>query len=188
MQAGNEDGARRVSTTMPCYEGTMIRRALPVVLSIAACGSPRPDVAAPTPHAVPGPTDPKPVAAARAVPERVRSVEGITEYRLANGLQVLLFPDPTQSTVTVNITYLVGSRLEGYGETGMAHLLEHMMFKGTAKFRNVLKLLDERGAQENGTTWTDRTNYYETLTASKDNLEFALDLEADRMVNALISP
>ena len=119
---------------------------------------------------------------------KVRTVEGITEYKLANGLQVLLFPDTTQSTVTVNITYLVGSRHEGYGETGMAHLLEHMLFKGTTKYRNVLKLLEEKGAQMNGTTWTDRTNYYETLPASQENLDFALEMEADRMVNALISP
>ena len=56
---------------------------------------------------------------------QVTSVEGITEYRLANGLKVLLFPDPSKQTITVNITYLVGSRHEDYGETGMAHLLEH---------------------------------------------------------------
>lgn len=130
-----------------------------------------------------------PVAAGPVTaPTRVRTVEGITEYRLANGLQVLLFPDPTQSTVTVNVTYLVGSRVEGYGETGMAHLLEHMLFKGTAKHRNVMKLLEARGAIMNGTTWTDRTNYYETLPATADNLDFALELEADRMVNAQISP
>jgi zinc protease len=129
-----------------------------------------------------------PAAATAASVERITSVEGITEYRLDNGLVVLLFPDPTQSTFTVNITYLVGSRHEGYGETGMAHLLEHMLFKGTAKYRNVLKLLNERGAHLNGTTWTDRTNYFETLTATPENLDFALDLEADRMVNALISP
>lgn len=120
--------------------------------------------------------------------KKIRTVEGITEYQLDNGMQVLMFPDPTQSTVTVNITYLVGSRVEGYGETGMAHLLEHMLFKGTKRHRNVLKLLDERGGQANGTTWTDRTNYYETLPATPENLEFALDLEADRMTNALISP
>src|SRR6266550_6854406 len=59
------------------------------------------------------------------------TVEGIAEYTLANGLKVLLFPDPSQQKTTVNITYLVGSRHENYGETGMAHLLEHMMFKGT---------------------------------------------------------
>jgi zinc protease len=162
-----------------------------------ACAAPlRPAPAAPALPAVsPAPAvaaaDPKP--AAKPAPRggkatKVRTVEGITEYRLENGLVVLLFPDPTQSTFTVNITYLVGSRNEGYGETGMAHLLEHMLFKGTAKYRNVLKLLNERGAHLNGTTWTDRTNYYETLTATPENLEFALDLEADRMVNALISP
>ncbi len=59
--------------------------------------------------------------------ERVTSVEGITEYRLANGLKVLLFPDPTKETITVNVTYLVGSSHENYGETGMAHLLEHLV-------------------------------------------------------------
>jgi zinc protease len=131
-------------------------------------------------------TPAKPVANAKAT--KVRSVEGITEYAMDNGMQVLLFPDQTQSTVTVNITYLVGSRHEGYGETGMAHLLEHMLFKGTAKYRNVLKLLEEKGAQMNGTTWTDRTNYFETLTATQENLDWALDMEADRMINALISP
>jgi zinc protease len=75
-----------------------------------------------------------PAVAADTVPSRLTKVtaaEGITEYRLANGLRVLIFPDQTKPTVLVNITYLVGSRLEGYGETGMAHLLEHMMFKGT---------------------------------------------------------
>jgi predicted Zn-dependent peptidase len=108
------------------------------------------------------------------------------QYTLGNGLQAAV---PTrQNTVTVNITYLVGSRVEGYGETGMAHLLEHMLFKGTAKHRNVMKLLEEKGAQMNGSTWTDRTNYYETLPASQANLDFALELEADRMLNATISP
>src|ERR1035441_1628433 len=75
-----------------------------------------------------------------SVPEGVQlvtSVEGITEYALPNGLHVLLFPDPSKQTTTVNITYLVGSRNESYGETGMAHLLEHLMFKGTASHPNV---------------------------------------------------
>jgi zinc protease len=117
---------------------------------------------------------------------KVRSMGGIDEYVLANGMSVLLFPDPSQSSVTVNVTYLVGSRHEGYGETGMAHLLEHMLFKGTPTHRNVMKLLDEKGAFFNGSTWNDRTNYYETLPASADNLKFALELEADRMVNASI--
>src|SRR5580765_1777327 len=107
-----------------------------------------------------------PAAAAPSKAHKVRTVEGITEYRLDNGLQVLLYPDPTQSTITVNVTYLVGSRHEGYGETGMAHLLEHMMFKGSPRHRNVLKLVGEKGGQLNGSTDLDRTNYYETLPAS----------------------
>ena len=92
---------------------------------------------------------------------KVTSVEGITEYRLDNGLQVLLFPDQSKPTVTVNLTYLVGSRHEGYGETGMAHLLEHMVFKGTPSRPDIPKLLQDHGAKFNGTTWVDRTNYYE---------------------------
>ncbi len=119
--------------------------------------------------------------------EQVTSVEGITEYRLDNGLQILLFPDQSQETQTVNITYHVGSKHENYGETGMAHLLEHLVFKGTPDHPNIPKELTDRGAEPNGTTWTDRTNYFETFAASDDNLEWALDLEADRMINSFIS-
>ena len=68
---------------------------------------------------------------------RVGSVEGIDEYRLANGLQVLLVPDGSKPTTTVNLTYRVGSRHESYGETGMAHLLEHLLFKGSPKHPRV---------------------------------------------------
>jgi zinc protease len=118
--------------------------------------------------------------------EAVASVEGITEYRLDNGLRVLLFPDPTKPQITVNITYMVGSRHEGYGETGMAHLLEHLLFKGTPDHPDIMQELTERGAQPNGTTWFDRTNYFEIFPASTDNLEWALDLEADRMINARV--
>src|SRR5438067_1071537 len=95
--------------------------------------------------------------------ERVTSVEGITEYKLPNGLHVLLFPDPTKQSITVNATYLVGSRHEHYGETGMAHLLEHMVFKGTPNHLNVPKELSDHGARPNGTTSYDRTNYFETF-------------------------
>lgn len=115
------------------------------------------------------------------------SVEGITEYRLANGLRVLLFPDPTKPNVTVNVTYFVGSKHEGYGETGMAHLLEHLLFKGTPTTKNVPQALTERGARPNGTTWLDRTNYFETLPATDENLRWALSFEADRMVNSFIA-
>ncbi len=118
--------------------------------------------------------------------KKVASVEGISEYQLDNGLRVLVFPDNSQSKVTVNMTVLVGSRQEGYGETGMAHLLEHMVFKGTPRHPQIPKALQEHGAQFNGSTSVDRVNYFETLTATDENLEFALDLEADRMVNSYI--
>ncbi len=130
-------------------------------------------------------------AASRARPAqratKGASVEGITEYTLPNGLRVLLFPDASKPTVTVNITYLVGSRHEAYGETGMAHLLEHMVFKGTPCHEKIFQELTERGANPNGTTWFDRTNYFETLTSTADNLAWALDLEADRMTNSYIA-
>jgi zinc protease len=118
---------------------------------------------------------------------KVTSVEGITEYRLNNGLRVLLFPDSSKPTVTVNVTYLVGSRNEGYGETGMAHLLEHMLFKGTQKHGEILAELTARGAQSNGSTDFDRTNYFETLAATDENLKWAIEMEADRMVNSRVA-
>ncbi|MEW4488653.1 insulinase family protein [Thalassoglobus sp. JC818] len=118
--------------------------------------------------------------------EEITSVEGITEYQLENGVRVLLFPDPSKPQVTVNMTVFVGSRHEGYGEAGMAHLLEHMLFKGTPDHPNIPKVLKEHGAQFNGTTWLDRTNYYETLPASEENLKFAIQLEADRLVNSFV--
>jgi zinc protease len=114
-------------------------------------------------------------------------VEGITGYTLPNGMQFLLFPDESKATTTVNIVYFVGSRHENYGETGMAHLLEHLVFKGTPRHPNIPQELSQHGADPNGTTWTDRTNYYETFPASDANLAWALDLEADRMINSYIA-
>ena len=90
--------------------------------------------------------------------QKVVTVEGVTEYRLANGLRVLLFPDSSKPTITVNMTYLVGSRHEGYGETGMAHLLEHLMFKGSKNYPEPTKEFTRRGFKMNGSTWLDRTN------------------------------
>jgi zinc protease len=121
-----------------------------------------------------------------APPRKVASVEGITEYQYDNGLRLLLYPDNSQSKVTVNLTVMVGSRHEGYGETGMAHLLEHLVFKGTPTHTNIPKALQEHGASFNGSTSVDRVNYYETMAASDENLEFALRLEADRMMNSFI--
>ncbi len=118
---------------------------------------------------------------------QVHQLEGVTEYRLANGLQVLLAPDASKPTTTVNVTYRVGSRMENYGETGMAHLLEHLMFKGTPEHRDITAELTRRGMRPNGTTWFDRTNYFETFAASQANLDWALRMEADRMVHSFIS-
>ena len=162
--------------------GTMFLRGL-LALVFAAAYSPG--------ALLPAVTMQAPASASAVTPqgvERVTSVEGITEYRLtSNGLRVLLFPDPTKETITVNITYLVGSAHENYGETGMAHLLEHLVFKGSPKHPNIPQELTAHGSRPNGTTWTDRTNYFETFSATDANLEWALDLEADRMVNSFIA-
>jgi zinc protease len=128
-----------------------------------------------------------PAGAQQGAPKKVTTVEGITEYRLDNGLRVLLFPDPSKSTITVNVTYMVGSRHEDYGETGMAHLLEHLMFMGSKNHPDIKKELQDHGTRPNGTTWYDRTNYFETFAATEENLAWALSMEADRMVNSFIA-
>jgi len=118
---------------------------------------------------------------------QVTSVEGITEYQLQNGLKVLLYPDLAKPTVTVNVTYLVGSRMENYGETGMAHLLEHLMFKGSTHFPSPDEEFSSRGFRNNGSTSYDRTNYFSTFQASDDNLQWALRREADAMTQSFIA-
>jgi zinc protease len=131
-----------------------------------------------------------PMAQSQILPKGVVSVtatDGITEYRLNNGLKVLLFPDASKPTVTVNVTYLVGSRFENYGETGMAHLLEHMMFKGTPRNPKIDQDFNNRGMQSNGSTWLDRTNFYEVFQSSDANLKWAIEMEADRMVHSNIA-
>jgi len=130
----------------------------------------------------------KPTAVAAAVSSTfVRELGGIQEYRLPNGLQILLFPDEAQSTTTVNITYRVGSRHESQGEFGMAHLLEHLVFKGTPRHRDISGEFAKRGMRWNGTTTVDRTNYFSSFNASEETLDFALGLEADRMLNSFIA-
>jgi len=124
-----------------------------------------------------------------ALPEKVTSVEGVTEYKLKNGVRVLLYPDNSAPKLTVNMVVFVGSRHEGYGETGMAHLLEHMLFKGTPNHPNIPKELRDHGAygsvHSNADTMLDRTAYYETIPPSDENLEFAIGLEADRLMNTI---
>jgi zinc protease len=124
---------------------------------------------------------------AAEAPKKTHSIEGITEWQLANGLKLLTLPDPGADTVTVHIVYLVGSRHEGYGEKGMAHLLEHLLFKGSKRHPNLKEEFTRRGGRWNGTTSNDRTNYFETLAGTDDNLEWAIAMEADRMVNSFVS-
>jgi len=154
----------------------MLRRILPLTLALLLPAF----LLAPV-HAAPS------GAEASASIGKIASVEGITEYRLPNGLKLLLFPDATQDTITVNVTYLVGSRHEGYGESGMAHLLEHMLFKGTPRHPDIKNEFQRYGARFNGSTSFDRTNYYETFAAKEKNLDWALSLEADRMVNSNVA-
>jgi zinc protease len=117
---------------------------------------------------------------------------GIHHYRLAsNGLDVLIKPDATAPVVTFMVTYLVGSRNEALGLTGATHFLEHLMFKGTARYNKAAGLTIDRvlqrvGAQVNATTWNDRTNYYELLP--REHVALAIDIEADRMRGALLDP
>lgn len=121
------------------------------------------------------------------MPAAVCRVEGISEYHLPNGLKVVLYPNYSKPTATVNVTYRVGSRHENYGETGMAHLLEHLMFKGSKNYPNPTAEFTQRGFRMNGSTWLDRTNYHVCFTANDDNMRWALGWQADAMVNSFIA-
>jgi zinc protease len=164
-----------------------------VFLLLFAAAAPAQQIAAPpqqakktAPEAAPKSPPPQALQKAQA-PQKTYSIEGVTEYRLANGLRVLTVPDPGSDTTTVHIAYLVGSRHEGYGEKGMAHLLEHLLFKGSKRHPNVKEEFNGRGARWNGTTSNDRTTYFETFAATAANLDWALGMEADRMVNSFVS-
>ena len=129
------------------------------------------------------------IAQAQTLPRGVSAgpaLAGINEYHYPNGLKVLLLPDPGSSSIFVNVTYLVGSRHEGYGESGMAHLLEHMLFIKSTNGRDIKQEIIDHGASWNGTTSRDRTNYFETFKPTDGNLRWALDMEAERMVNIRI--
>ncbi|PZR18342.1 MAG: insulinase family protein [Archangium gephyra] len=115
------------------------------------------------------------------------SIEGVSEYSLPNGLKVLFVPDSSKPTTTVNLTVFVGSRHENYGEKGMAHLFEHMLFKKTKKFGDVKQELTKLGGMANGTTWFDRTNYFEIFPYDDAKVKTAIELEAERLRNAIIS-
>src|SRR5882672_6259924 len=169
------------SATISDPKGMLMRRSLlSLAIGVAACKSGPAGVVAAPPTAPMPPTvaAPAPAPPPKAL-ELLSSVEGVSEYQLANGLRILLVPDESQPKTTVNIVYRVGSRQEGYGETGMAHLLEHMNFKGTPKHPDVWQEFRDRGFLFNASTDYDGTEYHETFTASDENLDYALALEAD---------
>ena len=118
---------------------------------------------------------------------RVTAVEGITEYALPNGLHVLTLPDDSKPVTTVNLTIRVGSRMESYGETGMAHLLEHLMFKGTPNFPEPKKEMTDRGLNWNGTTTADRTNYFASMAENPDHLDFYLHWLSEALTQSFIA-
>ena len=126
------------------------------------------------------------VAQKADAPKFLGNTEGVKEYSLQNGMKLLLIPDGSQSNMIVNIIYNVGSKDEGYGEKGMAHLLEHMLFKSTKNLGDIKKQLSDKGGIANGTTYFDRTNYYEIFPSNEENLKWAINMEADRMLNATI--
>src|SRR5579871_2058430 len=127
------------------------------------------------------------VTPAAKAPTPVATVEGISEYDLPNGLRVLLVPDASAPQVTVNLTVFVGSRFENYGERGMAHLFEHMLFKKTHKVADIKQALTELGGVANGTTDLDRTNYFEIIPSDDATVKKAIELESERLSDAIIS-
>jgi zinc protease len=118
---------------------------------------------------------------------RVTAVEGITEYALPNGLHILTLPDSSKPTTTVNLTIKVGSRMENYGETGMAHLLEHLMFKGTPHFPDPKKVMSDRGLAWNGSTTDDRTNYFASMSENPANLDMYLHWLSEALTQSFIA-
>lgn len=112
----------------------------------------------------------------------------VTEKVFPNGIKVLLKEEHKAPVVTFQIWYKVGSRNERLGTTGMSHLLEHMMFKGTKKYgpKTFSQTVMRNGGNDNAFTGKDYTAYFETFAA--DRIGISLDLEADRMQNLLLDP
>lgn len=119
---------------------------------------------------------------AQAAPQPEAAAGGFASYRLANGFRVILAPYPNAATARVELLVKVGSKQEGYGETGMAHLLEHMLFKGAGARADLKRELTALGATWNGTTSTDRTNYFATVSADPERVDALIRLEADRFL------
>jgi zinc protease len=124
---------------------------------------------------------------ATAQPGTAAKLIPIQQYKLKNGLRVVLSPDHSAPTYAINVTYNVGSRDERVGRTGFAHLFEHMMFQGS---QNIGKgehmiLVANNGGSMNGSTNQDRTNYFEALPSNQ--LDLGLFLESDRMKSLAIT-
>ena len=118
--------------------------------------------------------------------KKIEEAAGIVEYRMKNGLKILLRENHSAPVVSFMVVYRVGSRNEAVGYTGSTHFLEHMMFKGTNRFNpaagsGVMETFSRIGALLNATTWLDRTNYFECIPS--EYLELSIKFEADRMRN-----
>jgi zinc protease len=112
----------------------------------------------------------------------------VKEYTLDNGLKVLISEDHKVPLATFEIWYKVGSRNEQSGKTGLSHLLEHMMFKGTPKYgsKEFSKIIQRNGGVDNAMTTKDYTMYFQTMAS--DRIGISVDLESDRMVNLIMDP
>ena len=132
------------------------------------------------------------VAGLSAAPLRATAQSGrdaqVLAATLDNGLRVLLLEDHRSPIITFQTWYRVGSRNEQRGHTGLAHFLEHVMFKGTPKYgpRQFARLVEQNGGQDNAFTSQDVTSYYVNVVA--DKIDLVVDLEADRMQNLLLDP
>jgi zinc protease len=154
--------------------------AVAVAITVATCGAAHAQTK-------PQPAPPRPATTAAAPPRAADTARGarlnvpFTQFTLPNGLQVILHEDHTVPLATVNVWYHVGSAREKPGRTGFAHLFEHLMFEGSGHVKEgeFDTLLEAAGATNNGSTETDRTNYYIDLPSNA--LELSLFLESDRM-------
>ena len=120
--------------------------------------------------------------------EGVRTRQGDRKNRVvANGLRVVLFPDVSSATISLNVVYLTGMRNDRYvGIPGTAHILEHLVSSGSSGHPDAKAEQSDRGDQRGATTSNDRTTYFNTFPATPDSLAWAIDLEADRMRNAIL--
>lgn len=127
------------------------------------------------------------VSPAQAI-ERVKVTVPVHEYKLDNGLKILVKQDKRAPIAVIQLWYKVGSSYEENGLTGLSHVVEHMMFKGTKKHPKgeLERILGENGAENNAFTSQDYTAYYEIIAA--DRLDVAMELEADRVRNLLLAP